>query len=421
MLIPSRYCGARLPKPLKPSTVKSKKVSKLYTPGRLRVTPYMSPKLSEKQVAFLQYTCRDVFYGGAAGGAKSWALLNAALQYADVPGYKALILRRTFPMLEQPKGLIEASHNLLDGKADYIASKHRWVFPSIGKKIELVFGHIEHEKDLLIYQGGGYHFIGMDEITQFTDTMIRFMHSRIRRDMDEIGIPMRFRCTGNPGGPGHVETKERYIDPETRTPGSVAVRAKLEDNPFIDQDDYDISLRNMKPLEYERLRNGNWEMSEAGTFFKRTMFVVVDAMPAGITQSVRAWDMAASVPKPGKDPDWTVGTRMDALPNAEYIISDQLAIQEHPHETNALMKQTAMIDGKGVKIREEQEGGSAGPTVMDFRGRELDGFDYEGKSTSGKAQQERVGPFASASKAGRIKLFKGLWNKPFLDEWKSVV
>ncbi len=35
----------------------------------------------------------ELLYGGAAGGGKSDFLLMAALQYVDVPGYAALILR----------------------------------------------------------------------------------------------------------------------------------------------------------------------------------------------------------------------------------------------------------------------------------------------------------------------------------------
>src|SRR5436190_24236070 len=42
-----------------------------------------------KQRAFLQLDCREAFFGGAAAGGKSEALLMAALQYVDVPGYAA--------------------------------------------------------------------------------------------------------------------------------------------------------------------------------------------------------------------------------------------------------------------------------------------------------------------------------------------
>jgi hypothetical protein len=39
---------------------------------------------------------QEAFYGGAAGVGKSSALLVAALMFADVPGYAALLLRRRF-------------------------------------------------------------------------------------------------------------------------------------------------------------------------------------------------------------------------------------------------------------------------------------------------------------------------------------
>jgi hypothetical protein len=42
-----------------------------------------------------------VLYGGTAGGGKSDALLMAALQYVDVPGYSALLLTRSFAALSQ--------------------------------------------------------------------------------------------------------------------------------------------------------------------------------------------------------------------------------------------------------------------------------------------------------------------------------
>src|SRR6266478_1462881 len=50
---------------------------------------------------------------GAAGGGKSVALLMAALQYADVPGYHALLLRPTLGEFQLPGGLLELSHDWL--------------------------------------------------------------------------------------------------------------------------------------------------------------------------------------------------------------------------------------------------------------------------------------------------------------------
>ena len=66
-------------------------------------------QVSSPQALFLTLDCFEAFYGGAVGGGKTAALLMAALQYVDTPGYAALILRRTFPELEQPDSLIPQS------------------------------------------------------------------------------------------------------------------------------------------------------------------------------------------------------------------------------------------------------------------------------------------------------------------------
>src|SRR3990167_11138644 len=59
-----------------------------------------------KQRVFIDLPNREAMYGGAAGGGKSDALLMAALQYMHVPGYAALILRKTFADLSKPDALI---------------------------------------------------------------------------------------------------------------------------------------------------------------------------------------------------------------------------------------------------------------------------------------------------------------------------
>jgi hypothetical protein len=79
---------------------------------RLRYTP-IDP--SPKQASFLSWAGREALFGGAGGGGKSIALLMAALQFCDVPGYNALIFRRSLTDLELPDGLIDVSRDWLDG------------------------------------------------------------------------------------------------------------------------------------------------------------------------------------------------------------------------------------------------------------------------------------------------------------------
>ena len=55
----------------------------------------------------------EIFYGGAAGGAKSFGLLAAALQYVEYAGYHALLLRRNFRDLSKPEALMDIARQWL--------------------------------------------------------------------------------------------------------------------------------------------------------------------------------------------------------------------------------------------------------------------------------------------------------------------
>ena len=61
------------------------------------------------QMEFLAAPERDVLYGGAAGGGKSYALLADALRYAHNPNHRGLLLRRTLGELTE---LIDNSSQL---------------------------------------------------------------------------------------------------------------------------------------------------------------------------------------------------------------------------------------------------------------------------------------------------------------------
>jgi hypothetical protein len=53
------------------------------------------------QTDFLAAPEKEVLYGGAAGGGKSYALLVDPLRYADNPNHRALLLRRTLGELAE--------------------------------------------------------------------------------------------------------------------------------------------------------------------------------------------------------------------------------------------------------------------------------------------------------------------------------
>lgn len=224
---------------------------------------------------------REVFYGGAAGGGKSSALLMAALEYVDVPNYAALLIRRTYTDLSKPGALIPRSHEWLSGKAHYAEQTKTWTFPS---GATLSFGHLEAENDKYKYQSSEFQFIGFDELSQFTETQYTYLFSRLRR-LKNSNIPIRMRAGSNPGGIGGYWLKRRFIpenfvpdmaiedkvwekieiDEETGKPITrFFVPARLDDNPHLDKEEYEESLRELDPITRAQLRRGDWQISIRG-------------------------------------------------------------------------------------------------------------------------------------------------------------
>lgn len=229
------------------------------TVDRNRWLPF-APNPKQRQFLLLS-DLPEVLYGGAAGGGKSIALLMAALQYVDHAGYHALLLRRTFPMLEKPGALMDLSKEWLSGtSALWNEQKHRWTFPSGST---LTFGHMVHENNKYDYQGPQYSFVGFDELTQFTESQYRYLFSRMRRRTGS-SIPIRMRAASNPGGLGHDWVKQRFL--VERSPHRLFLPAKLEDNPGLDREAYLQSLAELDPITRQQLLDGNWDAVWGGRF-----------------------------------------------------------------------------------------------------------------------------------------------------------
>lgn len=235
------------------------------------IPDYIKDGLTLKQVEFLCYEGREALYGGAAGGGKSVALLIAALQWMDEPGYSALILRRTFKQLSKSDSILNKSKEwLMPTAARWNGDEKKWTFPN-GNTLE--FGHMEYEDSKFDYQGGIWAFIGVDECTQFTESMISYPRSRQRRPAGSK-TPMRWRGATNPGGIGHEYIKRRYIkdgdgkDPSN--PNRQFFPATLDDNPNIDREEYIASLKEsgIDPLTLAQLLKGDWDAVAGGRFQK---------------------------------------------------------------------------------------------------------------------------------------------------------
>lgn len=401
----------------------------MIAPGVARLTKYVANTPFIKQRAYLLFATQEAFYGGAAGGAKSDALLMAALQFADVPGYAALILRKTLQDLNLPEALMDRAADWL-GPTDarWIAQKKQWEFPEGGS---LTFGYCETDKDVRRYQSAAFQFIGIDESTQFSEWSYRFLFSRLRRPSKAkltlpahdgvtlADVPLRMRNAANPGDIGHAWHRRRFVDKTTRKPGIYFVPARAEDNPYIDLPSYEAQLRRMFPTEWLRLRYGDWEVRDPGEIFDQSRIgsVVRPLDKSEGVKRVRYWDMAATEVKPGTDPDYTVGFRLalDAG-TGEWCIEHVVAVQKKPSDVEKLMQQTAARDGREVNIVIEQEPGAEGKLFIDYMRRKiLRGFKVHGDKVT-EPKPARIRMLEPIVNSGDVTCVEAPWTQGFRDQ-----
>jgi len=412
-----------------------------------KMTHYNPHDPSIKQTAFLLLNCLDAFFGGAAGGGKSDALLMAALQYVDVPGYNALLLRDTYANLVKPEGLLDRANEWLAGTdARWEGEMKAYRFPSTAT---LSFGYLDGPRDHFNYQGPAYQFVGIDEVVGTREHQANYLFSRLRKKMPESylkdlrkfplfedteekelqsyyeaykNLPIRFRAASNPPRLEQLErgswVKDKYVDEQTREKGVVYIPSKIADNPHIDAKEYRKTLAKLDPITRKQLEDGDWEVQTAGRFFSRAWFKIVDKMPPAeeVYYGLRRWDLASTEEDPKKDPAYTVGLRMYRTNYGQYFIDSVVRARLSPRNVEVIVRQTADMDGRGFPIRMEQEPGSSGVHVMDhFHRNILPEFDFREDKKIGSKISE-AGPFASQAEAGNVYLVNGPWVKDFLDE-----
>jgi len=281
--------------------------------------------ISEKQQLFRDAEAVDeVFYGGAAGGGKTYVQVIDAYGYAlKYPFSKQLILRRTFPELE--RSIIRVSRELYSKKlANYNESKHTYTFRN-GSVID--FGYCDSEGDVTMYMSAEYDVIRLDEATHFTEYMYLYLLSRIRGTR---GYPKQMKCSSNPGNVGHVFFRDRFVTigtwgkvhnvpielirpdgtRETKIQKRLFIPSLLADNPFIMKadPDYMTKLMNLPEKERQALLYGNWDIYE-GQYFSEWRYDVHTCEPFELPAHWRRYT--------------SMDYGLDMLSHHDYVVDDQ--------------------------------------------------------------------------------------------------
>lgn len=241
---------------------------------------------SEPQWKFFTSDVRYTCYGGARGGGKSWAVVRkaalGALSYNEI---EILILRREYGDMEGT--LISPMLKILPaGCYNYNKSEHTITFVN-GSKIK--FGNMPGYSAAVQgkYQGQQYHWLFIDEATQFLETEFRGLDAIVR---SADTIPKRIYLTCNPGGPGHTWVKRLFVDRKFKDGEDpkdyVFIPATVDDNVDLMTADpaYVRALENL-PEDIRRAhRHGDWNIL-AGIFFKEFQEGIHTCQPFSIPRN----------------------------------------------------------------------------------------------------------------------------------------
>jgi len=287
------------------------------------------------QAAFLSCEADVVFYGGAAGGGKTIALLMDPLRGIHKPDFRGIIFRRESTQIDTGGGLKDESEKLypLVG-GQLVTSPHiQWTFPS-GARID--FRHLKLERNAKDYQGAQYDFIGFDELTHFLASQFLYLVGRNRSRAE--GIDPWVRATMNPEHNSWVYDwvkpyldEDGYADPDKAggvrhywmgdddlpewadaddvregpegmqiAPKSFAfVPADISDNKALLERDpgYLANLKTGRRVEQERLLGrsdkigGCWTAKDTDGLFQHVTPRIIEAAPPNV-RWVRYWDLA---------------------------------------------------------------------------------------------------------------------------------
>lgn len=245
-------------------------------------------KLYQKQQRALMTPAMEVLYGGAAGSGKSYMMrVLAIILCMEIPNFKVFLFRRLYKELYinhvfSPDGFLVMLKPFIDN-GDVVFNKSDGVF-NFWNGAQIYLCHAQHENDINSYLGAEIHCLLIDEATQFSEKMIRFIRTRVR--LGGLTIPDRWRGLlpkiiygTNPGGISHAYFKRGFVSHGPAHVYTAPVQDGGMSREFIPARSGDniVMLRN-DPKYSERIMGlgddrlaqayleGNWDLEEGNAF-----------------------------------------------------------------------------------------------------------------------------------------------------------
>lgn len=368
-----------------------------------------------------------ILYGGGRGGGKTDAELMAGVQFADFPEWQAGILRLTYKHLSRLGAILDRAKKWFNQpyldregiKPEGPGENSIFKFPS---GAGLMFGHVQHDSAVEIYQGSELLRLELDEAVQFSTFKITGLKGSIRKSKSNP-LPMGVIYTGNPGGLSHDYFNNAFV----KGP-HLFIPSLFRDNPHLDHDKYELFLDDIakeNPILGLQWKDGDWNAVPEGKMFKRSWFRhTYWHIPERVVKRVRLWDLASTDPedpnKSNKDPDYTAGCLLLLGESGRAYLEDMQHFRKNADIAEDNIFKIAKKDTPAVKFRFELEGGSTPQYLMNIWSKRLVGYDFDGWRVPRKDKTIRAQAMVSFIKHGNLWIKEDAdWNDEFLAEITS--
>ena len=216
--------------------------------------PFIDFEFYDKQELIALTSCHnynginELLTGGPGGGGKTKLLSALALQFVEFPQYRCLVTRKNYRELVGTGSVFDILKNI-PGVKSRESGLIRIIFPS-GAEIHFkAFNDETHKQDV---KGESYHTILNDEASELPTSVLKFLYRSLRKKVDDW-IPLRFINASNPGGESTDYLLEKYIDGDLPY-----IEMGYKDNPYIDNDTYEDSLKELDYIDQQYQMHGNW-------------------------------------------------------------------------------------------------------------------------------------------------------------------
>lgn len=398
-----------------------------------------------------------VFLSGNSG--KTYTLLITALRFMMVPRSTGIIFRRTSKMLDAPGSIWSEAVSMYSTIFPKIRIRHREHEIIFDNDSILKFSHMQYESNAYDHKGGQYSFVAFDEATDFTETQVTFLLSRMR-NANVSYTPQMYLCT-NPDYNSFLREwiQDFYLDPVDGTPiaersnveryfvkqgnaikwfdkredaeaihgkgNASGIRsfrfcsAKIWDNPFLRDTDYLSNLMALDRVQRLIMLEGSWtaRMESAG-YWHRNNVEIVENAPTDSRRRVLGVDLAFSRPTETiPDPDSSAFVLMSKGTDNVYTVEHVHTMQDRVHAVEAKLFELAATFGRDVTYCIPCDpNAQAGAYARDLQRRMAEkGFTCKLQKPV-KSKLVRFQPFASVTEAKFVRIVRGDWNKDYFDQ-----